>query len=880
MSLSSRLSLAMILLVLTMAGVVGLISDIALRAEIRPRVVKRVEISLRYAATRVEAMASAARGDVLAMAAHAVDHMAHDRLGDIQSARSTLTADFVANISNKPGYVDYRLVGAGGEMPELVHVTRRLEGGAIRAVPDDERAFHGDDTFVRAALALAPGDVGVELLRSDGEPPVLRLATPAPDEVGAIFGVVMLDIELGGVLESARRSIGPGYRFLVADADGRLLVSSAEDASLALDFTASGRIQDIFPTIAIPDAGAEPASGMLEDRNGEGHVASVLSIRLAGVLPITVVELLDADSISALPATARWSSLVGGLLAAIAAAFLALVVARSLSRPLVRMTSAVEAMGRGERVAAPVEAAGEIGILARAFERMSADVSEKTAALGAEVGRHRETLARLAEHATRETLLASAVESSADAIMLEDLDGRILSCNRAAERFYGLTLADAAGRTSLDFIPEDRRDEAQMLRSQIAAGESVDQFETVRIDGEGRRRDVSITLSPVRAADGTLIGYSDIARDVTDRRAEEERFRLAIEACPSGMVMTDAIGTILLVNAETERLFGYDRDDLVGRPVDILLPHAVRGIHVGLRAEFAAGPSRRAMGAGRDLFALRKDGRSFPVEVGLNPIETRDGLRILAVVIDITSRKEAEAKIAAFTEDLKRSNAELEQFAYIAAHDLQEPLRMVASYTELLGTRYSGQLDERADKYIAYAVDGSKRMKRLINDLLLYSRVGTQGRALEPVDSRRVVDNLLRLMKVATAEAGAEIVVGDLPKVMADEMQLGQVFQNLLGNALKFRSAAPPRIVISAERSGDTWTFSVADNGIGMDPKYSERIFQMFQRLHERGRYDGSGIGLAIARKIIERHGGRIWFQSVPGEGSVFQFTLVAAGET
>ena len=259
--------------------------------------------------------------------------------------------------------------------------------------------------------------------------------------------------------------------------------------------------------------------------------------------------------------------------------------------------------------------------------------------------------------------------------------------------------------------------------------------------------------------------------------------------------------------------------------------------------------------------------------------EGQPGNRILLAIEDITGRRRAEEELERRAAELGRSNAELERFAYVASHDLQEPLRMVSSYTQLLARRYEGQLDEQADKYIRYAVDGATRMQALINALLVYSRAGRQPRVAEPVASEEVLSAALRNLDAALAESDAAISNEPLPVVRGDPMQLMQVLQNLVGNAIKFRGEEPPRVHIAARRSGSEWVFSVRDNGIGIDPHHFERVFVIFQRLHTRAEHPGTGIGLALCRKIVEHHGGRMWVESAPGSGSTFFFTLPAEEE-
>ena len=261
-----------------------------------------------------------------------------------------------------------------------------------------------------------------------------------------------------------------------------------------------------------------------------------------------------------------------------------------------------------------------------------------------------------------------------------------------------------------------------------------------------------------------------------------------------------------------------------------------------------------------------------------------DGHRLLAERIGVyiagaIANAQLHTQVTRQSEELSRSNRDLEQFAYVASHDLQEPLRMVSSYVALLGRRYGGELDERADKYIHFAVDGANRMQRLIHDLLAYSRVGTQGAELTPTDTAPVLRETLSNLELAIEDSEAQVVFSDLPSVMGDPSQLRQLFQNIIGNALKYRSESRPRVELDAKRDGDQWTFSIRDNGVGFDQRYAERVFGVFKRLHRNADIPGTGIGLAICQRIIDRHGGRIWAESKLGEGSSFYFTLPAVAE-
>lgn len=338
--------------------------------------------------------------------------------------------------------------------------------------------------------------------------------------------------------------------------------------------------------------------------------------------------------------------------------------------------------------------------------------------------------------------------------------------------------------------------------------------------------------------------------------------------------MVNEQGTIILVNSQVEKLFGYRREELLGQSMEILVPRSLRSAHPEHRKEFFENPKARAMGAGRDLYGQRKDGSSVPLEIGLNPVISSGEKYVVASLVDITERKSSESTLQEKLLELQRSNEDLEQFAYVCSHDLQEPLRVISNYTQLLAKRYQDHLDEDADEFVDFIVDATKRMQELINDLLLYSRVQTKGQAFRTTDCNETVKIAMSNLSLAIEESGATVTADHLPVVQADGSQMLQLFQNLISNAIKFRGEAAPKIHIAARRENNFWIFSISDNGLGIDMKYAERIFIIFQRLHNRETYSGSGIGLAICKKIAERHGGKIWIESEPGQGTTFYFTI------
>lgn len=480
----------------------------------------------------------------------------------------------------------------------------------------------------------------------------------------------------------------------------------------------------------------------------------------------------------------------------------------------------------------------------------------------------------LQESEERYRMLLDGIEDYA--IFMMDTQGRVVSWNAGAERIKGYTADQIIGHNFSCFFPleaiEQGRPE-EILRLTATSGRHEEQGMRVRKDGS--RFFANVTFTALHDSAGNLRGFSEFSHDLSERAESEAKYRGLLEAAPDAMVVVKQGGEIALLNVQAEKQFGYHRNELVGQQVTTIIPEgfAERLLADGLRS--TADALAQQIGTGIELTGRRKNGSEFPIELMLSPLQSAEGILVTAAIRDITTRKLVETQLLQKVEELHRSNEELEQFAYVASHDLQEPLRMVSSYTQLLSRRYKGKLDSDADEFIAFAVDGANRMQRLIQDLLAYSRVGTKGKELLATSSEAALQHALLNLRVAIEENSVLVTFGSLPTVLADEVQLIQLFQNLVGNAIKYRSQAIPHVHISAIRNDSKeWMFLVQDNGMGIDRQYFDKIFGMFQRLHTREHFSGTGIGLAICKKIVERHGGSISVDSQLGQGSTFRFAL------
>jgi len=470
-----------------------------------------------------------------------------------------------------------------------------------------------------------------------------------------------------------------------------------------------------------------------------------------------------------------------------------------------------------------------------------------------------------------ELTFQAIVEATPNAIVLVNKEGKIAYANHQTELLFGYDRIELIGRMVEILIPERYHKNHPQFRTMFFSSPET------RTMGSGRelyaiRKDrtefpVEVGLNPLVTVDVTMVLVSII--DISARKKAEERFRLVVESAPNAMILTNKEGKITLINNQTEKLFGYHRNELIGNKLELIIPTRFRGNHPHLRESFFSSPSVRSMGAGRELFALRKDGTEFPVEIGLNPIDTDEGTVVLASVIDITERKRHEAIVT-----LELKNKELEQFNYIASHDLQEPLRTVSNYIQILEEDFSDELSQEAKNHIRTIQRATSRMSTLIRYLLDFSRLG-RDRKLVSIDCNEIVENVIADLNSLIQTTGTKIQVGNLPVINAYETELHQLFQNLINNAIKFRKKdTAPQITIGCENYNEHFEFYITDNGIGISEKHFDRIFQIFQRLNADREFEGYGIGLANCKKIAEMHGGKIWIESELGKGSTFKFSI------
>ena len=487
------------------------------------------------------------------------------------------------------------------------------------------------------------------------------------------------------------------------------------------------------------------------------------------------------------------------------------------------------------------------------------------------------------------------VESAPTAMVMIDKSGRIVLVNRKTEKLFGYTSSELLGQKIEFLMPAAERGRHQGRIDRYFVSPAVlDSSE--RAMGAGRelyglRKDgsefpVEIGLTPINTDDGIMVLGAVV--DVSERKRAEERFRLVVESAPTAMVMIDKSGRIVLVNRKTEKVFGYASSELLGQKIEFLMPAAERGQHQGRIDRYFVSPavldsSERAMGAGRELYGLRKDGSEFPVEIGLTPINTDDGIMVLGAVVDISERKRAEderrqfnhrleQQVALRTAQLEAANKELDDFAYAASHDLKAPLRVIDNASRWLEEDLAPHLSDETRENMRLLRSRVTRLEKLLDDLLRFSHVGRETVAIEIISGKELIDDVLAVLPLPE---GFELKVGAAFATMRiARLPLQQILMNLIGNAIKHHDKATGRIEVAAADLGSYHAFAVKDDGPGIPGQFHERIFKMFQTLKPRDQVEGSGMGLAIVRKQVELSGGSLSLESAEGKGSTFHFTL------
>lgn len=757
MTLARQLTLAMVAVTLLSSAIVAAVVDYEVSDVVRPAELARLQATMGSEIAGLQAYVSNLQADVLAAARAAPASQllsAHARGLPLPAAERERTNElFEALLFAKPNYLQLRLIAADQAGRELVRLERDRAGENLRRVPELALQAKGDRPYVRATLDHPGPDAfitAIELRQEHGQisvphVPVLRAAVAHQDGTGARDGLTVLTVDMAPALRRMQEGLEPiTHKVYLFDRGGNFMLHPEPGRAFGRDLGTGEDFQRNFPDHAELLTLTEPWIGEARDPNAQLTHTLAIPFILAGgpELVLLATGVSTAGTTELLDRAVLFAALGAGLLAAL----LALLISRRITRPLTQMTSLAEKYPDTQGQPLPVDATGELGVLARALARVDAQIRESN----------------------------------------------------------------------------------QLIQQ------------------------------------------------------EEARFRRVFESVPHATLIVDDAQRIVLANGRAETVFGYAREELLGSELSSLIPAAMREAHRGYFSEFLGKPASRAMAMGRAIEIRRKNGEPAHVEIGLSHITSSTGRNeVLASIVDVSNRVRSEAA-------LRQSNRELEQFAYVASHDLQEPLRMVANYTELLARRYEGKLDEKADKYIRFAVDGARRMQKLISDLLQYSRVESQGGSFARVDLNVTVRQVLESLQVATEEAHASVQVDPLPVVIADATQMQQLFQNLLDNAIKFRGDQPPRIVVSANNNGvndegkdaaeqiprDKVRIAVQDNGIGIDMQNAHRMFEMFQRGHSRDRFPGTGIGLAISKRVVERHGGNIWVEPSPTGGSTFCFTL------
>lgn len=487
----------------------------------------------------------------------------------------------------------------------------------------------------------------------------------------------------------------------------------------------------------------------------------------------------------------------------------------------------------------------------------------------------RDWLKQETDHALRESeeQIQTIFNAAPDAVIVMDQEGKIIQWNPKAESILGWSSDEVIGKLLSEIIIPERYREAHRkgIKHFLRTGEGPLFGKIVEISAltkSGNELDVALNIAASSRIKNRYL-FIGFLRDLTGQKKAEEKFKALLDSAPDAMIIANDKGEIVLINQQTETLFGYVRDELIGKPVEILIPDDFRSRHKGHRDQYFSDPKVRAMGAGLELFAMRRDGTKFPVEISLAPLQTEEGLLVSASVRDISPRKGLE-------NELKKTNAELEAFTYSVSHDLRAPLRGIIGFTAILEEDYSSKLDDEAKRITSVIKNNTLKMGHLIDALLAFSRMGKQEIMKTQINTQKMVHEIVdELVQQNNRHVTIGWNIHALPPVSADTNTIRQVWINLISNAIKYSGHKKhPYIEINSESRDGQIVFFVKDNGVGFDQQYSHKLFKVFQRLHGPEEFEGTGVGLALVEKIVSRHGGKVWAEGKADEGACFYFSL------
>ncbi|MFZ0035473.1 MAG: PAS domain-containing protein [Sedimentisphaerales bacterium] len=714
----------------------------------------------------------------------------------------------------------------------------------------------------------------------------ILLTAPASDFNGAFIGVIAFEVDMTPVHKLIQDATGLGKT-------GEVLVGKKSGNEIVYLNPLRHEPNTVMKRINIGEEAGGPIQEAVQGRSGAGQLIDyqgkkvIAAWRYIPSLDWGMVAKIDVKEAFADVTNLRHLIIIILVIIIALSSVMAFSIAQSISEPIKRLSKGAEIIGGGNldyKIGTNLK--DEIGQLSRSFDKMTHDLKTTTASrdeLSIEVRERKQAEAALRES---EIKYRTVADNTYDWEFWLDPEGRFIYCSPSCKRITGHKpeefLANPSLRISL-VHPDDRPQLEKHLREVEHKQEGFAEAEWRYIRPDGTCCWVAHICQPVYDKSGQFLGIRGSNHDITERKEAEEVLRKSREDLNRAQAVAHT-GSWRLDIQRDELTWSEEAYHIFGIPTGTPMTYEsfLACVHHEDR-KYVNQKWREALrGKGYDIeHRIVVDGQTKWVREKAELESDKDGTLLggFGTATDITEQKELEDQVKQRTEELARSNRDLEQFAYVASHDLQEPLRAVAGFVGLLRMQLRDSLDAKKLEYMNFATDGVARMQSLINGLLEYSRVGTRDKKPEMTDSKAALGRAIAHLGGGVREFGAKITFDDLPKVCVDAVQLTQLFQNLVGNALKFCNNETPQVHISATRADGVWRFAVTDNGIGIEPQYAERIFQIFQRLHSRDKYPGTGIGLAICKKIVERHGGKIWVESKPGSGSTFYFTIPDKGD-